>query len=75
MDGYTMSMTQELRNKIESRMKHLELLMNGQAHLDRPEYTFSVIESVSKFWSILDEADKDYIQCASAAAEEKVRWE
>jgi hypothetical protein len=68
-------MSQELRNKIETRMQHLELLMNGQAHLDRPEYTFSVIESVTKFWSILDEADKDYIQCASAALEDKVPWE
>ena len=68
-------MSHELRNKIETRMQHLELLMNGQAHLDRPEYTFSVIESVTKFWSILDEADKDYIQCVSAALEDKVPWE
>jgi hypothetical protein len=70
-----MSMSQDLRNKIESRMKHLELLMKGQAHIDRPEYTYSVIESITKFWSVLEDADKDYIHCASAAVEEKVRWE
>ena len=49
--------------------------MKGQAHLDRPEYTTSVIESITKFWSILDDADRDYIQCVSLVVEEKARWE
>tara|TARA_R110000796_G_scaffold34020_3_gene87896 strand:- start:576 stop:782 length:207 start_codon:yes stop_codon:yes gene_type:complete len=68
-------MTQDLRNTIETRIKHLEMLMKGQAHLDRPEYTTSVIESITKFWSILDDADRDYIQCVSLVVEEKARWE
>ncbi len=68
-------MTQDLRNTIETRIKHLEMLMKGQAHLDRPEYTTSVIESITKFWSILDDAHREYIQCVSLVVEERTRWE
>jgi hypothetical protein len=63
-----------LREQIKSRMDHLQELMEGQAHIDRPEYTSDVIESVSKFWSALDDEDKDYIHCATYALENKKQW-
>ena len=55
-------------------MDHLQILMEGQAHIDRPEYVDGVIESVSKFWSALDDEDKDYIHCATYALENKKQW-
>jgi hypothetical protein len=61
-------------DSITSRMDHLQELMEGQAHIDRPEYTSDVIESVSKFWSALDDEDKDYIHCATYALENKKQW-
>jgi len=63
-----------VREKINSRMDHLQILMEGQAHIDRPEYTQDVIDSVSKFWSVLSEEDKDYIHCARDALENKTQW-
>jgi hypothetical protein len=63
-----------LKDKIKSRMDHLQDLMEGQAHIDRPEYTQDVIDSVSKFWSVLNEEDKDYIHCARDAIENKTQW-
>jgi hypothetical protein len=63
-----------LREKIKSKMDHLQKCMEGQAHIDRPEYTSDVIESVSKFWSALDDEDKDYIHCATYALENKKQW-
>lgn len=63
-----------VKEKINSRMDHLQILMEGQAHIDRPEYTQDVIDSVSKFWSVLSEEDKDYIHCARDALENKTRW-
>jgi hypothetical protein len=55
-------------------MDHLQVLMEGQAHIDRPEYVNDVIESVSKFWTVLSDEDKDYIHCARDALENKTDW-
>ena len=64
----------DLKTKINNRMDHLQVLMEGQAHIDRPEYVNDVIESVSKFWSVLSDEDKDYIHCARDALENKTDW-
>ena len=63
-----------LLEKIETRLNHLEELLKGQAHIDRPEYVKDVISWVSKFWSVLSEEDKDYIHGAQYALEEKREW-
>lgn len=63
-----------VKNLIKTRMDHLQELMEGQAHIDRPEYTLDVIASVSKFWSVLSEEDRDYIHGARYAIEEKMEW-
>ena len=55
-------------------MDHLQKCMEGQAHIDRPEYVNDVIESVSKFWTVLSDEDKDYIHCAKDALENKTDW-
>lgn len=63
-----------IRNLIKTRMDHLQELMEGQAHIDRPEYVNDVIDSASKFWSVLSDEDKDYIHCARDALENKTDW-
>lgn len=63
-----------VKNLIKTRMDHLQELMEGQAHIDRPEYTQDVIDSVSKFWSVLSDEDKDYIHCSRDALENKMEW-
>lgn len=65
----------DLQAKINKRMDHLQSLMEANAHLDRPEYVIDVIYSVSKFWSVLSDEDKDYIHCSKYAIEEKSKWE
>ena len=64
----------EVRDKIKSRMDHLQQLMEGNNHLDRPEYVLDVVESVSKFWSALEEEDKEYIQIASDCIRKGTEW-
>jgi hypothetical protein len=76
-DGYpndTQFETTSVPNKIKDRMDHLQQLMEGNNHLARPEYVLDVIESVSKFWSVLNEEDKDYIQCATDAVRNNKEW-
>lgn len=62
------------REKIKNKMDHLQECMEGQAHIDRPEYVKDVISNVSKFWSVLSDEDKDYIHCSTHALEDKLEW-
>lgn len=64
----------DLKTKIDNRMDHLQTCMETQAHVHRPEYVIDVLESVSKFWSVLNEEDRDYIHCARDALENKMEW-
>jgi hypothetical protein len=64
----------ELRNTINKRMDILQTWMESNYHLTRPEVVLEHIETVSKFWSALSEEDREYIQCARYAIEEKMEW-
>lgn len=64
----------ELRNTIDKRMDILQTWMESNYHLSRPEVVLEHIQTVSKFWSVLSEEDREYIQCAQHAIEEKMEW-
>jgi hypothetical protein len=64
----------ELRNTINKRMDILQQWLESNYHLSRPEVVLEHIQTVSKFWSVLSEEDREYIQCAQHAIEEKMEW-
>ena len=64
----------ELRNTINKRMDILQEWMESNYHLSRPEVVLEHIQTISKFWSVLSEEDREYIQCAQHAIEEKMEW-
>jgi len=64
----------ELRNTINKRMDILQEWLESNYHLSRPEVVLEHIQTVSKFWSVLSEEDREYIQCAQHAIEEKMEW-
>ena len=55
-------------------MDILQSWMEKNYHLKRPEVVKEHIESISKFWSVLSEEDRDYIQGCQYAIEEKMQW-
>jgi len=63
-----------VQKKINERMDILQNWMENNYHLKRPEVVKEHIESISKFWSVLSEEDKDYIQGCQYAIEEKFEW-
>ncbi len=63
-----------LKNKINKRLDELEELMNNQKHLTSPNLVTEHIQSITKFWSVLSDEDKDYIECAKFALEKKLEW-
>jgi len=60
--------------KIKERMDKLQEWMESNYHLKNPDKVNELILSVSKFWSVLQEEDIDYIQGAKYAIEEQLEW-
>ena len=67
---------QNLNNKINQRMDILQAWMEEDYHLKRPQVVYDHTLTISKFWSVLSEEDKEYIQCAQDAIETKsnISW-
>ena len=67
---------QDLRKKIEQRMEILQAWMEVDYHLRNPEGVYEHTLTISKFWSPLSEEDREYIQCAQNAIDEKstISW-
>ena len=63
-----------VQKKINERMDILQNWMEKNYHLKRPEVVKEHIESISKFWSVLSEEDRDYVQGCQYAIEEKIEW-
>ena len=67
-------MPDPLRLKIEERMDKLQALMESNQHLENPAEAYNLTMRVSCFWSILSEEDREYLQCAQDAIENKLEW-
>ena len=67
---------QNLRDKINERMDILQNWMEQDYHMKKPDDVYDHTLTISKFWSILSEEDKEYIQCAQDAIETKstISW-
>ena len=65
-----------LTQRINQRMDILQDWMEQDYHLERPEVVYEHTLSVSKFWSVLSEEDRDYIQGVQFAIDTKstVSW-
>jgi hypothetical protein len=63
-----------IREKIEMRFSALEEQLNSGKHLEDPESVTDLISSISKFTSILSSAERDFVNAAKMAVEEKKQW-
>jgi uncharacterized protein YydD (DUF2326 family) len=64
-----------LREKIQSRLDELESLMQTQTHLENPELVTETLESVTKFWSVLSEEEREFVSAARIALNEATRYQ
>ena len=55
-------------------MDILQGWMEENYHLRRPEVVEEHIQTITKFWSIMSDEDKDYIHGCRHAIEEKMEW-
>ena len=63
-----------LKEKIQVRLDQIEMLMYKDYHLKNPDEVYNQTLNVSKFWSILSEEDRDYIQGCQSSIEEGWEW-
>lgn len=68
----------DLRQKLTDRMDQLQAWMESNHHLKDNDCNMEVWDhclNLSKFWSILSEEDRDYVDCAKDAILERKRWD
>ena len=74
-------MTETIREKITSRLDQLEADLKGGKHLleyaseEEMLKVYKLTESISKFWRVLTDEEKDFIQVARIAILEQKPWE
>ena len=64
----------KLKEKIKFRMDHLQESMESNYHLKNPTEMYEMSLHVSKFWEVLSEEDRDYLQCAQDAIMDGREW-
>ena len=63
-----------LKEKIQTRLDQIEMLMYSNYHLKNPDEVYNQTLNVSKFWSILSEEDRDFIQAVQDSIDEGWVW-
>jgi hypothetical protein len=72
--------TETIREKIKSRLDELEANLKNGRHLlehaskDEVVEVYKLTESISKFWRVLTDEEKDFIQVARIAILEQREW-
>ena len=66
--------TTTIRQRIEDRLNLIEQRLISQMHISDPPEVLDALASVSKFYSVLTEEQRDYIQVARWAIEEQKEW-
>ena len=67
-----------IRDKIFTRLNQLEVNLQNGKHLGSAEEIIDVltlIDSVSKFWRILNDDERDLLNAARYALEEQKAWQ
>ncbi len=55
-------------------MDILQDWMERNYHLKHSDKVYEHTLTISKFWSVLSEEDREYVQMAQMACEEKLEW-
>jgi len=65
----------DLKERIQYRLDQIEMLMYQDYHLKNPNEVYNQTLQVSKFWSILSEEDRDFVQGVQTSIEEGWSWQ
>ena len=63
-----------LREKIDNRMDQLQSWMESNYHLENAQEVYDHTLTIRKFWSVMSEEGREYVQMAQNACEDKQVW-
>ena len=59
---------------INQKLDELETALTSQQHISSPETVSEVLDVLSVLFHLMNDDDKDYVQCARVALEDKIEW-
>jgi hypothetical protein len=65
----------QIRQRINSELDEIEAKMKAQTHLTNPQEIIYHVENVSKYFSIMNEDEKEFVGAVSYALRTKIRWD
>jgi len=55
-------------------INHLEKCMEGQLHIDRPEYVWDVVDKLNTHFVSMDNDQREYLHIATTALDQGIKW-
>ena len=66
----------KIKDKITKIMDEIQIIMESNGHLNgKIEKLEELFSKVSIYWAHMDDGDKDYIDGAKTAIEDKIKWD
>jgi hypothetical protein len=62
------------QDKINEQLDKLETMLTSQQHLTSPETVGVQLETLSMYFHLMNDEDRDYVNCARIALEDKIEW-
>ena len=62
------------QDKINEQLDKLETMLTSQQHLTSPETVGAQLEALSMYFHLMSDDDRDYVNCARIALEDKIEW-
>lgn len=62
------------KEKINEELDKLESMLTSQQHIMSPETVGAHLGVLSMYFHLMDDDDKDYLNCARIALEEQIEW-
>ena len=67
-------MATKIKDRIQKRLDVLEFMMDNNIHLADPDGCMEYTLTISKFWVVLSEEDRDFIQGCQSSIEAGWEW-
>ena len=64
----------KIKDRIQKRLDVLEFMMDNNIHLADPDGCMEYTLTISKFWSVLSEEDRDFILGCQSSIEAGWEW-
>jgi|TARA_B110000908_G_scaffold138521_1_gene164705 hypothetical protein len=65
----------KIQDKINHYMDQIQVIMEANTHLEKDSDIHKLMESVSIYFSHMDDENADYYQMVQYVLEEKMNWE